>query len=99
MRLLEATVNVNSGTLNPTGVRAVYDILAPEFEALGFAVRYEALPAGMGRGGHLIAERVGPCSRPPVRATSPWVSKGGRAGWTATTGSWPDGVPPVGGWR
>jgi glutamate carboxypeptidase len=57
--LLARTVNVNSGTLNPDGVRAVYDILAPEFEALGFAVRYAPLPAGMGRGGHLIAERTG----------------------------------------
>ena len=57
--LLERTVNVNSGTLNPAGVRAVYDILAPEFEALGFAVRYAALPESTGRGGHLVAERTG----------------------------------------
>lgn len=57
--LLARTVNVNSGSLNPAGVRAVYDILAPEFEALGFAVRYAALPEEMGRGGHLIAERRG----------------------------------------
>lgn len=57
--LLARTVNVNSGTLNPAGVRAVYDILAPEFEALGFSVRYAALPPAMGRGGHLVAERKG----------------------------------------
>ena len=57
--LLERTVNVNSGTLNPAGVRAVHDILAPEFEALGFSVRYAALPDAMGRGGHLVAERTG----------------------------------------
>ncbi len=57
--LLERTVNVNSGTLNPAGVRAVYDILAPEFEALGFSVRYAALPESTGRGGHLVAERTG----------------------------------------
>lgn len=57
--LLERTVNINSGTLNPAGVRAVHDVLAPEFEALGFAVRYAELPPEMGRGGHLVAERVG----------------------------------------
>lgn len=59
VELLERTVNVNSGTLNPAGVRAVYDILAPEFEALGFSVRYAALPESTGRGGHLVAERTG----------------------------------------
>lgn len=57
--LLERTVNINSGTLNPAGVRAVHDVLAPEFERLGFAVRYAELPPEMGRGGHLVAERRG----------------------------------------
>lgn len=57
--LLERTVNINSGTLNPAGVRAVHDVLAPEFEKLGFAVRYAELPPEMGRGGHLVAERRG----------------------------------------
>src|SRR5690606_10167736 len=38
--LLEQTVNINSGTLNAAGVRQVYDVLAPRFEALGFAVSY-----------------------------------------------------------
>lgn len=55
VRLLERIVNINSGTLNPAGVRAVYDALAPEFEALGFEVHYAALPPEMGRGGHLVA--------------------------------------------
>jgi glutamate carboxypeptidase len=53
--LLERTVNINSGTLNPRGVRAVHDVLAPELQRLGFEVRYAALPEGMGRGGHLVA--------------------------------------------
>lgn len=52
-------LDVNSATLNPDGVRAVNDILAPEFEVLGFAVRYAALPSGKGRGGHPVAERKG----------------------------------------
>ena len=55
VRLLERTVNINSGTLNPKGVRAVYDVLAPELKRLGFEVRYAALPPEMGRGGHLVA--------------------------------------------
>lgn len=57
--LLQRTVDINSGTLNPAGVRAVHDVLAPEFEALGFSVRYAELPSEMGRGGHLVAERTG----------------------------------------
>ncbi|HEV2148846.1 MAG TPA: M20/M25/M40 family metallo-hydrolase [Longimicrobiaceae bacterium] len=55
VELLERTVNLNSGTLNSEGMRAVYDVLAPELQRLGFAVRYAALPAEMGRGGHLVA--------------------------------------------
>ncbi len=55
VELLERIVNINSGTLNPEGVRAVYDALAPELRELGFEVRYEALPPEMGRGGHLVA--------------------------------------------
>lgn len=57
--LLAATVDRNSGSYNPAGVREAYDLLAPHFEALGFAVRYAALPPETGRGGHLIAERKG----------------------------------------
>lgn len=53
--LLERIVNINSGTLNPEGVRRVYEVLAPELEALGFEVEYAALPGEMGRGGHLVA--------------------------------------------
>lgn len=59
VRLLEQIVNINSGTLNPEGVRAVYDVLAPRFRALGFEVRYDTLPPEMNRGGHLVATRRG----------------------------------------
>lgn len=55
--LLERIVNINSGSLNPEGVRAVYDALAPELRALGFEVTYAEQPAEMGRGGHLVATR------------------------------------------
>jgi glutamate carboxypeptidase len=59
LQMIRRTVDINSGSLNREGVRRVYDVLAPEFEKLGFAVRYDALPDSLQRGGHLIAERKG----------------------------------------
>jgi glutamate carboxypeptidase len=56
--LLERTVNVNSGTLNPAGVRRVAEMMRPEFEALGFEVRLADM-SEVARGPHLIAERRG----------------------------------------
>ena len=56
LALLERAVNVNSGTMNFAGVRAVGALFAPEFEALGFHIRWVD-GAGWGRAGHLIAER------------------------------------------
>jgi glutamate carboxypeptidase len=56
--LLERLVNQNSGTNNVEGVRKVADMLRPEFEALGFKVRW--IPQEkVGRAGHLFAEHVG----------------------------------------
>ncbi len=52
--LLERLVNQNSGTLNFAGVRAVADMLKPEFEAIGMSVRWVE-QAEAGRAGHLIA--------------------------------------------
>jgi glutamate carboxypeptidase len=52
--LLERMVNQNSGTLNLAGVRAVADLVRPEFEALGMEVRWADMRA-TGRAGHLIA--------------------------------------------
>lgn len=56
--LLEQIVNINSGTLNPKGVRTVADVLRPKFEALGFKVTWED-GTPYARAGHLIAERSG----------------------------------------
>ncbi len=56
--LLERLVNQNSGTLNSAGVRAVGDMLRPEFETLGFEVRWID-GAGWGRAGHLVATHRG----------------------------------------
>ena len=58
LALLERAVNQNSGTRNQAGVRAVHDILAPEFAALGFTVRWVPQDA-VGRAGHLIATHKG----------------------------------------
>jgi glutamate carboxypeptidase len=56
--LLERLVNQNSGTLNLAGVEAVGRMLRPEFEALGFEVRWVPM-AEAGRAGHLIATHRG----------------------------------------
>ena len=53
---LEKVVNINSGTLNLAGVKAVGDEFAREFQALGFETRWIPLPAEMKRSGHLFAE-------------------------------------------
>ena len=53
--LLEKLVNVNSGTLNVAGVTKIADMLRPEFEALGFKVRWIPM-TDLGRAGHLVAE-------------------------------------------
>lgn len=58
LALLEKLVNQNSGTRNLKGVRAVHDMLVPEFEALGFTVRWIDQSA-VGRAGHFIAEHKG----------------------------------------
>lgn len=56
--LLERTVNINSGTLNLTGVRRVAEMMEPEFRELGFETRWVPM-SEVGRAGHLIAERRG----------------------------------------
>ena len=58
VRLLEQMVNINSGTLNPVGVKKVADLLRPQFEALGFTVRFIPMDS-VQRAGHLVAERKG----------------------------------------
>ncbi|HEY6644700.1 M20/M25/M40 family metallo-hydrolase [Povalibacter sp.] len=56
--LLEQVVNINSGTMNFAGVRAVSDVFQPHFAALGFQTHWvDGTP--FGRAGHLVAERKG----------------------------------------
>ncbi|HKT59840.1 MAG TPA: M20/M25/M40 family metallo-hydrolase [Gemmatimonadales bacterium] len=59
LALLERVVNINSGTLNLEGVRAVGQVFGEEFRRLGFTVRWVALPDSLHRAGHLFAERKG----------------------------------------
>jgi glutamate carboxypeptidase len=56
--LLERTVNINSGSMNFEGVRAVGQVFGGELEALGFETRWVD-GAPFERAGHLVAERTG----------------------------------------
>jgi glutamate carboxypeptidase len=58
LALLERMVNQNSGTLNLAGVRAMGEMLRPEFEALGFEVTWIDLPETQ-RAGHFVAIHKG----------------------------------------
>ena len=46
IELIRESVNINSGTMNLEGVRAVAEHLLPEFEDLGFTSKYPARQAG-----------------------------------------------------
>ncbi|MCB1669877.1 MAG: M20/M25/M40 family metallo-hydrolase [Gammaproteobacteria bacterium] len=56
--LLIESVNLNSGSMNFTGVREVGNLFQARFDALGFTTRWED-GAPFGRAGHLIAEYHG----------------------------------------
>lgn len=56
VRLLEESVNINSGSMNFAGIREVAAHIRPEFETLGFDVDWvDGEP--FGRAGHLVASR------------------------------------------
>ena len=58
LALLEAAVNINSGTHNFAGVSAVGDLFRKEFDALGFRTTWVD-GSGFKRAGHLIADHPG----------------------------------------
>jgi len=58
LALLEKAVNINSGTHNFAGVRAVGDLFRKEFDALGFKTTWVD-GAAFKRAGHLIADHQG----------------------------------------
>jgi len=60
--LLHRVVDINSGTENLAGVRAVGEVFRAEFNALGFVTRWVD-GAAWHRAGHLVAEHRGPGPR------------------------------------
>ena len=58
-KLLIETVNINSGTLNKTGVKQVGDIFTKELEKAGLHTEWVSLPDSLKRAGHLVASRYG----------------------------------------
>src|SRR6185369_64761 len=58
LALLEKAVNINSGTHNFAGVRAVADLFRREFDALGFRTTWVD-GAAFKRAGHLVADHPG----------------------------------------
>lgn len=59
MELLKNSVNINSGTFNVAGVKAVGDLYAAELAKLGFTIEWIQLPDSLKRAGHLVATRKG----------------------------------------
>lgn len=58
-KLLADAVNINSGTLNKSGVKKVGDVFAKEFAKAGFTTEWVSLPDSLNRAGHLVATRKG----------------------------------------
>ncbi len=57
--LLEEVTNINSGSLNMEGVKAVSDVFEREFQKIGFETEWYKLPPEAKRAGHFIATRTG----------------------------------------
>ena len=56
---LEKVVNINSGSLNPKGVRKVGNIFSDALDDIGFETRWIDMPKEMNRAGHLFASIKG----------------------------------------
>ena len=56
---LEKVVNINSGTLNQVGVKAVGTEFDKAFSEIGFATEWISMPEEMNRAGHLFASLEG----------------------------------------
>ncbi|MFN3298730.1 MAG: M20/M25/M40 family metallo-hydrolase [Sediminibacterium sp.] len=57
--LLKNSVNINSGTFNIAGVKAVGQLYSKELEKLGFTIEWINMPDSIKRAGHLVATRKG----------------------------------------
>ena len=54
-KLLKELVDVNSGTLNTSGVKTTGEILGTRFNSIGFKTEWIGMPEYVKRGGHLVA--------------------------------------------
>ena len=59
VRFLEQTVNINSGSQNPAGVKKVGALYKKLLDDIGFTTTWVDMAESMNRGGHLIAEIKG----------------------------------------
>ncbi len=59
LKLLETSVNINSGTYNIEGVKKVGALYGKELETLGFTIEWINMPDSVKRAGHLVAYRKG----------------------------------------
>ncbi|WP_300434854.1 M20/M25/M40 family metallo-hydrolase [Christiangramia sp.] len=59
INFLEKVVNINSGTLNLTGVKKTGMVFKDAFEDVGMEARWIEMPEEMNRAGHLFAETEG----------------------------------------
>ncbi|WP_108867371.1 M20/M25/M40 family metallo-hydrolase [Aquimarina aquimarini] len=59
IQFLEKVVNINSGTMNHSGVKEVGTIFKKQFEDINFQTRWIDMPAEVNRAGHLFAETTG----------------------------------------
>ena len=57
--MLETVVNINSGSTNAEGVRAVGRVFDGAFKSIGFDTDWAEMPAEMNRGGHFLARHKG----------------------------------------
>ena len=57
--LLEETVTISSGTMNPDGVREVGIVMRRELDALGLETEWIEMPPEMNRAGHLFGRKRG----------------------------------------
>ena len=55
LSFLEKVVNINSGTLNLSGVKEVGDVFFDAFQEIGFNTKWIDMPEEMNRAGHLFA--------------------------------------------
>ncbi|MDP3313207.1 M20/M25/M40 family metallo-hydrolase [Lutibacter sp.] len=56
---LETVVNINSGSLNPEGVKKVGMVFKDAFQSINFNTNWIEMPTEMNRSGHLFAETRG----------------------------------------